>query len=210
MSQLSGTVYIVDDEVSIRRSLELMLGQHGLQVVSYPSGQQFLRDAVFDGSASCVVLDLNLPDLDGLEVQKALAERGECLPVVFLSGFGTVDTAVSAMRTGATTFLRKPVDPDELLKAVQEALAASRQKKAQSVERAEVEKRLAKLTPRETQVVDMIVQGKRTKQIATELFISVKTVETHRDNIMRKLGAGNVAEVVRIVTTRNMYAKQDA
>lgn len=208
MSEPRNTVFVVDDDSSLRRSLELMLTEHGWAVESFETGRDFLDRADRD-AAGCVVLDQNLPGMDGLEVQRQMDAENWVMPVVFLTGFGTVDTAVSAMKTGATTYLSKPVDPDALVAAVQEALTQCETRRSENATRSEVEQRLEKLTPREMQVVDMIVEGKRTKQIAAELFISVKTVETHRDNIMKKLGATNVAEVVRIVTTRNMLARRD-
>lgn len=206
MKGASPKILLVDDDVSFRRALSTVLARSGYDVQAFESGLSFLQSA--DRSMSgCVILDLNMPGTDGLTIQKKMRADGWEIPVIFLTGYGTVDSAVSAMRDGATTFLSKPVDPDQMLEAVREAIAADVANQAERDQRCDVEARLNKLTPRENEVVDLIVQGKRTKQIAAELFISIKTVETHRDNIMKKLDAANVAEVVRIVTTRNMLAK---
>jgi len=206
MKGASPKILLVDDDVSFRRALSTVLARSGYDVQTFESGLSFLQSA--DRSISgCVILDLNMPGTDGLTIQKKMRADGWETPVIFLTGYGTVDSAVCAMRDGATTFLSKPVDPDQMLEAVREAIEADAAHQAARDQRSDVEARLTKLTPRENEVVDLIVQGKRTKQIAAELFISIKTVETHRDNIMKKLDAANVAEVVRIVTTRNMLAK---
>jgi FixJ family two-component response regulator len=190
-------VFVVDDDEDVRRSLERLLASAGLQVASFGSPQSFLvqYDPKTEG---CLVLDLSMPEIDGLELQRQLQERGGDLPIVFLSGHADVSSSVRAMKRGATDFLTKPVDDDDLLRSVHEALKHARAARQSSDERITIERRLARLTARERQVFDGIVAGRLNKQIAADLGTVEKTVKFHRANLMRKLAVRTVADLVKL------------
>jgi FixJ family two-component response regulator len=190
-------VYLVDDEETVRRSLSRLLRASGLTVQTFPSAQAFLDQALGD-RVGCLVLDVRLPDLSGLDLQAALGRRQETLPIIFITGRGSIPMSVQAMKGGALDFLRKPVEADALLDAIQRALARSRAARARAAEAGEVARRLAKLTPREREVLDLVVTGMLNKQIAAELGAAEKTVKVHRGRVMKKMEAESVADLVRM------------
>jgi FixJ family two-component response regulator len=194
----SPVVHLVDDDPSILRALRRVLCAAGHSCEAWDSAEAFLGrpQAPTDG---CVVIDLQLPGANGLDLQGSLAELAPGLPVVFLTGRGDIGTSVAAMKNGAVDFLTKPVEPAQLLKAIREALERGSELRAAREAAAEAGSRLDQLTPRERSVLDLVVDGRLNKQIAGELDIAEKTVKVHRARMMRKLGVRTVADLVRFV-----------
>jgi FixJ family two-component response regulator len=192
-----GVVYIVDDEETIRRALSRLVRTAGLTAQTFTSAQAFLEHPLPDHPA-CLVLDVRLPGLSGLDLQVALGPRQETVPIIFITGRGSIPMSVQAMRGGALDFLKKPVDGDLLLESIQRALARSREALARAAEHSDVARRLARLTPREREVLDLVVAGMLNKQIAAELGAAEKTVKVHRGRVMKKMEAGSVADLVRM------------
>jgi two-component system, LuxR family, response regulator FixJ len=192
-----GTVHIVDDDAAVRRSLERLLDSAGYATVAYQSGVAFL-DAAAGLSSGCVLLDLWMPGMDGLELQARLNERGSRLPLVMMTGHGDVQTAVRAMKAGAVDFIEKPFSDATLLGAIEAALTGARRGTHDRVA-AEAAVRVAALSPRERDVLDALVAGRPNKVIAYDLGISVRTVEVHRARMLGRLGTHSLAEAVRLV-----------
>ena len=189
-------VYIVDDDAGVRRSLERLLDSAGLRALSYESPLAFL-DAAVGLSAGCVLLDVRMPEIDGLTLQVWLAKLEVALPVIVITGQGDVQTAVRAMKAGAVDFIEKPYNDESLLNAIETALArAGRPDRAH--EAGEAKHRIAELTPRERQVLDALVAGHPNKVIAYDLGISVRTVEVHRARMMERLRVRQLAEAIRL------------
>ncbi|MEN2786082.1 response regulator transcription factor [Sphingomonas qilianensis] len=197
MSDTSRTVHIVDDDEAIRQSIGFTLRKAGYDVETYASGIQFLKQAS-RSRLGCVLLDVRMPEIDGLEVQARLAAQGIMLPIVMLTGHGDVTLAVRAIKAGAIEFLEKPFERTALLAAIDEALRhAGRDDRAQ-LAAAEATVRLAALTARERDVLEGMVVGQPNKLIAYELDIATRTVEVHRANLMEKLSARSLSDVLRI------------
>lgn len=196
MDDGQAAVFIVDDDHSVRRSLTRLLSSVGYRAKEFDSAAQFLRQLP-EGRPDCLVIDVYLPGLDGLELQSVLAQADFEFPTVFISGHGDIPMAVRAMKAGAVDFLAKPFEAEQLLAAVSQALARGRNARQAQSERARIQSRLASLTPREHEVLTSIVAGKLNKQIAAELRISEKTVKVHRSRIKEKMGVRSVAELVR-------------
>lgn len=191
------TVFLVDDDPSVLRGLSRLLRSAGWSSAPFSSAEDFLNG--LDPAASgCVVLDLSLPKVNGLELQRKLSEKGCLLPIIFLTGHGDVPTTVQAMKAGAVDFLTKPVLDEELLEAVRIAVEEDRVRRSQRAEKAAIEERLATLTPREREVFLGVVSGKLNKQIAVDLGTVEKTIKVHRARVMEKMGADSLAELVRI------------
>jgi FixJ family two-component response regulator len=197
MAEPNATVYVVDDEPEMLKALERLLGAAGFSIRAFPSPEQFLAQHD-DAAPGCIVLDLALPGLNGLELQQALHAQGSALPIVFLTGRGDIAASVRAMKLGAADFLTKPVDADELLAAVEAALERNREQRALRAEKELVASRLAALTAREREVFELIAQGRLNKQIAAECGTVEKTIKFHRANLMRKLGVRTLADLVRL------------
>lgn len=193
-----GTVYVVDDDVSIREALSSLLRSAGLRVETFGSAREFRQASHVDAPA-CLVLDVHLPDGSGLDLPKELRDMDEPLPVIFITGHGTIPMSVRAMKAGAMEFLTKPFRDEDLLAAIDVALERDRAGRAGRAEKAEARRRLEKLTPREREVMALVVAGKMNKQIAAELGTAEQTVKQHRGRVMHKLEADSVAELVRIV-----------
>jgi FixJ family two-component response regulator len=198
MAPKNTRVFVIDDEPLVRSSLKFLFESAGLEVETFPSAMSFLQRPVPEGPL-CLVLDLNLPDLDGLEVQRRLAQAGRSIPIVFLSGQADVPSTAKAMRDGAVDFLVKPVDDSLLLEAVTRALTRAAEARQRRGERDESAARLARLTTRERQVAEIVARGLLNKQIASELGISEETVKVHRGHAMRKLEVDSVASLVRLL-----------
>ena len=188
-------VYVVDDDPSFRKAVSRLLRTTGLEVETLASAQEFLDHPMVD-RPSCLVLDVRMPGPSGIDLQAALQEARRDLPIVFMTGHGDVSTSVRAMKGGAVDFLEKPFRAAELLACVQRGLARSRQSRAERAERTTVERRFTTLTPRERDVLRLVVTGLLNKQIAGELGIAEKTVKIHRGQVMQKMEAGSVAELV--------------
>lgn len=191
------TVHLVDDDDAIRRSAGFLLKTSGFLVVSYASGDAFLAQAK-SAAPGCVLLDIRMPGMDGLEVQQAMSDRGIALPVVMLTGHGDVTLAVRAMKAGAVDFLEKPFEKIALLAAVEKGFDRLREGDRLQMSAADASVQLASLTGRERDVVEGLIQGHPNKTIAFDLGISPRTVEIHRANLMRKLGAGSLSDVLQI------------
>ena len=206
MREPTPTVYVVDDDPDVLKAIERLLESIGLQVAAFSSPHRFLESC--DGNApGCVVLDLALPGLNGLDVQRVLEQRGSALPIVFLTGRGDIAASVQAMKHGAADFLTKPVDDTALLAAVHEALARDRVLRPAQLERERIAKLIAALTDRERQVLEGIVSGKLNKQIATELGTTEKTIKFHRGNLMRKMDVRVVADLVKLAERAGIGSK---
>ena len=196
--ELTETVYLIDDEPRVLKALMRLLKSHGYVTKSFLSAQDFLAD--YDHSTpGCILLDLQLPGMDGLELQKVLLDRGSIHPITFLSGHGDIPTSVAAMKKGAVDFLTKPIDTKALIGAVEAALERNRKDRASATQRDEVQHRCGTLSQRERQVVDGVVGGLLNKQIAARLGITEKTVKVHRARAMSKLGCRSAVEMVRVV-----------
>jgi FixJ family two-component response regulator len=190
-------VFIVDDDVSVRESLELLVRDENWKPETFASAQEFLehpRKRV----PSCLVLDLSLPGLNGLELQKQLAVEHGDMPIIFISGYGDVPKSVQAMKAGAVEFLTKPINNDALVSAIRNAIQRSSLALAQSAEMRELQERYASLTSRERQVMALVVSGLLNKQVGGELGISEITVKAHRGQVMQKMKANSLADLVRM------------
>jgi len=198
-------VFVVDDDISVRESLELLIQNEGWQPKTFESAQEFLdyRRALIP---SCLVLDLSLPGLNGLELQKRVTvERAE-IPIIFITGHGDIPKTVEAMKGGAVEFLTKPFNDEVLLTAIRRALERSRLALAHKIELQELGNRYASLTPREGQVMALVVSGLLNKQVGGELGIAEKTVKAHRGQVMQKMKANSVADLVKMAEKLHLTA----
>jgi FixJ family two-component response regulator len=193
----TATVFIVDDDLSVRRGLSRLVRSAGYEVEAFSSAQGFLASA-WRAKAGCLVLDVHLPGLSGVDLQSELTRAGDAPPIVFITGLGDIPTSVRAMKQGAVDFLTKPFEAQVLLDAVAQALAKGVQTRDWRAQEEAVKALLEKLTPREREVFDGVVRGLLNKQIALELGTAEKTVKVHRGRVMKKLGATSVAELVRM------------
>ena len=196
-NQRERSVYVVDDDEAVCDALKLLLRTAGLHVETFPSALAFLQR--YRGARpACIVLDVRMPGMSGLTLQEELAERGVDVPIVFLTGHGDVPMAVDAVKKGAFDFIQKPFEQHRLLCAVLDALESDIDSRTRALRRSEAEARLAALSPRERSVLDAVLAGKNTREIAQALFVSAKTVEFHRARIKRKLGVSTTAELFRV------------
>jgi FixJ family two-component response regulator len=191
------TIAIVDDDPSVRKGLERLIRSVGWKTETFGSAQEFLASARTE-APTCIVLDLQLPGLSGLELQKQMTEGGVETPIVFLTGHGNITASVKAMKAGAIEFLTKPVDEQDLLNAIQEAIERDRRTRQQQADVRDLRDRYESLTSREQEVMQQVVFGLLNKQIAAELKITEDTVKFHRGHIMRKMRAGSLADLVRM------------
>jgi FixJ family two-component response regulator len=198
MSSPVPIVFIVDDDVSVRESLELLIRDHKWKPELFASAKDFLAQPRKKTSPSCLVLDLSLPGLNGLELQKQLALERSDMPIIFITGYGDVPKSVQAMKAGALEFLTKPINEDALVSAIQNALHRSSQALAHSAELQELRGRYASLSSRERQVMVLVVSGMLNKQVGFELNISEITVKAHRGQVMQKMKADSLADLVRM------------
>jgi FixJ family two-component response regulator len=200
------TVFIVDDDARVLNALSRLLRVKGYDVQLYTSGQEFLthHDATVPG---CVLLDVAMPDLNGLELQQALADEGSHRPVIFITGRGDIPTTVRAMKAGAMDFLTKPVSDQELLEAISRAEERDAKASELRAELATIEAKMNTLTPREREVLTHVVAGRLNKQIAADLGTVEKTIKVHRSRMMEKLGVRTVADLVRMVEKSGIAAR---
>ena len=197
MPEPDAIVLVVDDDVSVREALGGLIRSAGLRVEAFASAQEFLAHPRTD-APGCLVLDMRLPDLSGLDLQKRLAEIDLEIPIVFITGHGDVPTAVQAMKAGALEFLAKPFSDRDLLDAIQRAIKRDRAARRHQAKISELHARYQSLTPREREVMEWVVSGLLNKQIAAELGKSVITVKAHRGQVMHKMQAGSLADLVRM------------
>jgi len=197
MPDVPAVVFVIDDDPSMRGSLEDLVKSVGLQVRAFASPQDFLQTELPE-VPGCLVLDVRLPGMTGLAFQKELARLGVALPVIFITGHGDIPMSVRAMKAGAVEFLTKPFNHLELLDAIHAAIERDRARRREAVLVAEVQERYATLTERERQIMTLVVVGRANKQIAAELSLSEMTVKVHRGQVMRKMHAGSLPELVRM------------
>ncbi len=197
MPHATPTVFVVDDDFSVRKSLELLIDSAGWQPATFGSAQEFLHHPR-PVSPSCLILDVSLPDLNGLELQKRVAPDRRDMPIIFISGYGDVPMTVRAMKAGAVEFLTKPFKDDVLLDAIRSAIDRSLAALRRELETQELRSRFASLTPREHEVMSGVVSGLLNKQVGGELGISEITVKAHRGQVMRKMKADSLPDLVRM------------
>ncbi len=198
MSRDEPLVYVVDDDEAVRDSLTLLLKAVGLASQTFSSAAQFLND--YDPEQhGCLVADIRMPGLSGLDLQDELNRRGAHIPLIFITGHGDVPMAVDAMKSGALDFIEKPFRDQDLLDRVQQALAWDKERRIENLKTLAIRERLATLTPRETEVMECVVQGQANKVIAMDLGVSQRTVEIHRARVMEKMAVRSVAKLVRAV-----------
>jgi FixJ family two-component response regulator len=197
MTESEAVVFVVDDDPSVRRSLERLIRSAGFTVESFASAQEFL-ERPWPDTPGCLVLDIQMPGVSGLDLQGELAAAEVNLPIIFLTGYGTVPASVRAMKAGALDFLEKPVDDRALVDAVHQAVARSRRARLEQAEIQEIQRRVDSLSPREREVLSLLLTGMLNKQIAFELGTAEKTIKVHRGRVMEKMQAGSVAELVRL------------
>jgi len=202
MKDLTPIVYVVDDDDAIRAALRLLLKSVGLAATTLPSAQEFLA-SYSPQQPGCLILDVRMPGMSGLELQQQLNLRGAIIPVIFITGHGDVPMAVEAMQQGAFDFLQKPFRDQDLIDRIQRALAKDQSERAQLEERDRIKERMESLTAREREVLDLVTSGKPNKIMAADLGVSQRTVEIHRSRVMEKMGASSLAQLVRMVLDLN-------
>jgi len=190
-------VHIVDDDEAMRDSLKWLLESRGLEVELYASGEEFLK-SFNSSSCGCLVLDVRMPGMSGLDLYEQLQTRASTLPVIFITGHGDVPMAVSALKKGAADFIEKPFNDQDMIGLIESCMRQDCAAAAKRAETASVAQRRESLTQREQEVLALVIVGKLNKQIADELGISIKTVEVHRSRVMQKMGANSVAELVQL------------
>lgn len=198
LAEKQSTVFVVDDDEAMRESLTWLIESVGLKVETFASADSFLQ-AYYPGRSGCLLLDVRMPGMSGLELQGHLQDQQITLPVIMITGHGDVPMAVRAMKAGAIDFIEKPFNDEQLLESIRNALAVDDTRRDEQSFKADIASRLELLTPRETEVMDMVTAGKSNKEIANALGVSAKTVEAHRAKVMEKMQAGSLAELVRLV-----------
>ncbi len=196
-TQEKTVVFVIDDDISVRESLEALIGWAGWEVETFESAQDFLARSQVSVPC-CLVLDVSLPGLNGLELQKMIAADDAAIPIIFITGHGDIPMSVQAMKAGAVEFLTKPIDDDALLRAIRHAIERSRAELENEAEVKKLRDRYASLTPREREVMLLVVSGLLNKQVGAELGISEITVKAHRGKLMQKMGANSLADLVRM------------
>lgn len=192
------TVFIVDDDLSVRKSLSLLLESAGYRVKVFGSAKHFLESEDGTSGNNCLVLDIRMPGISGLDLQEELSAREYTLPIVFITGHGDIPMSVRAMKKGAIDFISKPFDDDQIIRAVEEALLKGRKDHSTHKTKQQVLKRLKTLTARENETLTYIITGMLNKQIAGELNISERTVKAHKKKVYEKMGVNSIAELVRL------------
>ena len=208
MTTSSCTVHVVDDDASWRKSVARLMSAAGYGVALYESAKDFLETANVD-TPGCILLDVRMPGLTGLQLQQRLAEMRHALPIVFISGHGDIPTSVLAMKAGAEDFLTKPIDTDVLLRAVEQAILRDRNERAKREQLDALRLRVGALTPTERKVFDLVVRGKLNKQIALELDTAERTIKWHRHNLMEKLQIQSLAELVSLAERLGLISALD-
>lgn len=194
----NAVVHIVDDDESVRKSLRWLIESIGLSVTCYGSASEF-EESYQSAGAECLVLDVRMPGMSGLDLQERLISNQMTLPVILVTGHADVPMAIRAMKNGAFDFIEKPYNDQHLLDRVQEAIHYDELYKSKSIDRDEIRERLASLTKREREVLERVIEGSSNKEIAADLVLSVKTVETHRSNLMSKMEADSLPKLIRLV-----------
>ena len=204
MNETESTVFVVDDDLSVRNSTERLLRLSGFKVQTFGSAKEFLQYPRPEGPA-CLVLDVHLPGLSGLDLQHELSQSGNTLPIIFITGRGDIPMTVRAMKAGAVEFLTKPFKNRALLEAIQSAIQRERVAHEARLETTQLRERYEQLTPREHEVMAMVVAGQLNKQVAGNLDTTERTIKFHRANIMQKMGAESLAELVRMAEKLGVF-----
>ncbi|MES9817879.1 MAG: response regulator transcription factor [Candidatus Thiodiazotropha sp.] len=197
------TVFVVDDDQAMRNSLKWLIESVSMQVETFESADAFIK-SYYPGRSGCLLLDVRMPGMSGLELQEYLRANQIAIPVIIITGHGDVPMAVRAMKSGAVDFIEKPFNDELLLESIRYALALDVKQRDMQKQRAEIATRLARLTPREHEVMVMVTNGKANKEIASSLGVSAKTVEAHRARVMEKMQANSLAELVRMAISANL------
>lgn len=197
------TVFIVDDDEAVRQSTAWLIESIGIKVTTFINADEFLEK--YDNEPGCIVMDVRMPGMSGLEAQEELKSRGILLPLIFITGHGDVPMAVRSLKRGAFDFIEKPFNDQLLLDSVQRGLKYNRAAQQSLLRDKSIEKRIAALTPREKEVMKRVTDGKPNKVIALELNVSIKTVEVHRARMMEKMAVGSVAELVKTALLSNQF-----
>jgi RNA polymerase sigma factor (sigma-70 family) len=206
--ELEPMVFIVDDDTSVRKSLERLVRSVGLRAETFASAPEFLQRAAADGP-SCLVLDLRMPGVSGLALQETLTKAGHRIPIIFITGYGDITASVRAMKAGAVDFLAKPFNDQDLLDAIQEAIARDRQARQERATLQDIQRCVDTLTPRERDVMALVVTGMLNKQIATALGTREKTVKVHRARVMQKMRVSSVVQLVLLAEKVGLTAPQN-
>lgn len=200
------TVFLVDDDSSVRKALARLIRAAGYEIQTFASAQEFFQSNPETASVSCLVLDVRMPGLNGLELQKALQAANVAIPIIFITGHGDIPMSVQAMKDGAVDFLPKPIREQALLPAIEQALARAARQRAAAAELVDIQRRLESLTPREREVMALVATGMLNKQIAYELGTVEKTVKVHRSRVMEKMDVDSLADLVRLAEKVGMAA----
>ena len=206
---IATNVYIIDDDSAVRESLSLMLELEGFSVESFESASAFLAAGPFN-CLSCAIVDIRMPDMNGLQLQQALIEQGVLLPIIFLTGFGDIPMSVRAIKAGAFDFLTKPITQKKLLSNVRKALRISESRHTEIEQRQAVQRLIDTLTHREREILSFIIAGQSNKETARLLSISHRTVEVHRKRIMEKMGVSNLFDLIQLSNGCDLSAKADS
>jgi FixJ family two-component response regulator len=204
-SEPNSTVFVVDDDASVRKALARLMASAGYAVKTFASAREFLDRGDHQDAPGCVVLDVSMPGLSGLDLQQELMAFSPPLPIIFITGHGDIPTSVRAMKGGAVDFLTKPVDGRDLLSVVRQAMARNVEARKQHTELRELQRRADTLTPREREVLALVVRGRLNKQVAAELGTVEKTIKVHRARVIEKMGVASLAELVRIAEKLGMF-----
>jgi FixJ family two-component response regulator len=209
MANLAATVFLVDDDASVRRALARLIKSAGHQVQTFASAREFLGTNADAEQATCLVLDVRMPGLTGIDLQRELRTMNRNLPIVFITGHGDIPMSVNAMKAGAVDFLPKPVKDTDLLRAIEQAVVRSVHDRGERNELEDIQRRVEKLTPREREVMALVVGGLLNKQIAFELGTVEKTVKVHRGRVMKKMKVESLAELVRLAERVGIPRKKE-
>lgn len=201
------TVFVVDDDQAMRNSLKWLIESVGMSVEVFGSADEFIR-SYYPGRAGCLLLDVRMPGMSGLELQEYFVEQQIRIPVIIITGHGDVPMAVRAMKVGAVDFIEKPFNDELLLDSIRNALIIDVEQRSLQAERSEIAARLAELTPREHQVMEMVTDGRANKEIALALGVSAKTVEAHRARVMEKMQASSLADLVKMAIAANISSEE--
>ena len=207
MTSAAAVVFVVDDDASVRKSLARLISEAGYTIQTFASAREFLARTP-SGGPSCVVLDVRMPGITGLDLQQTLAGAAHKMPIIFITGHGDIGMSVTAMKAGAVDFLTKPFAGKDLLEAIRRAVTKDRRELGVEARSDEIQERVKLLTPRESQVFALVVTGMLNKQIASELGIGEKTVKVHRARVMEKMRAGSLAELVRLADGAGIIVTQ--